>query len=46
MQGYVPMEEWKSLGHPFSNLNNYSIDIELKLTWKNKMESKKLNVKS
>ena len=35
----------EALGHPFSNQNNYSINIEWKLKWKNKIESKKLNMK-
>ena len=34
-----------SLGHPFPNLKKNTMDIELKLTWKNKKESNKLNIK-
>ena len=45
MKGYIPIEEQEALGHSFPNLNTYSVDIELKLTWKNKIEINKLNIK-
>ena len=41
---WIPMKEWGGLGHPFPNLNKYSLEMELKLTLKNKMKSKKLNL--
>ena len=45
MKGYIPIEEWEALGHLFPDLNTYLVDIELKLTWKNKIEINKLNIK-
>ena len=39
------MVEGDSLGLSFLNLGDYSLEIEGKLNWKNKIEIRKLNIR-